>query len=97
MVEPEDDDWWKHGRPPDEFEDEDEDEDQEIYGSEEDEHPVIPCPNCGEEVFDDAEQCPSCGHWLVPDRNPMRGRPSWFLILGFGGAILAILLWLFWR
>jgi DNA-directed RNA polymerase subunit RPC12/RpoP len=93
MVEPEDDEWWKHGRPPDEFEDADE----EIYGSEEDEDPVIPCPNCGEEVFDDAEQCPSCGHWLVPDRSPMKGRPSWFLILGFGGAILAILLWLVWR
>jgi len=94
MVEPEDDDWWKHGRPPDEFEEEDDDE---VYGLEEDEDPVIPCPNCGKEVFDDAEQCPSCGHWLAPDRSPMRGRPSWFLILGFGGAILAILLWLFWR
>jgi hypothetical protein len=94
MVEPEDDDWWKHGRPPDEFEDDDDDDAD--SGSEADEERVVPCPNCGEEVFDDAEQCPACGHWMVPDRSPMSGRPSWLLILGFGGAILAILLWLFW-
>jgi hypothetical protein len=93
MVEPEDDDWWKHGRPPDEFEHDDDDADS---GFEADEEPVIRCPNCGKEVFDDAEQCPACGHWMVADRSPMSGGPSWLLILGFGGAILAALAWLLW-
>ena len=24
---------------------------------------VAPCPECGVEIFVDAEQCPSCGYW----------------------------------
>jgi hypothetical protein len=93
MIEPdEDDDWWKRGRSPD---DELDDEDLEDYPTDE---TVIPCPHCGEDVFDDAEQCPACGSWLVRDRRPLTGRPSWFVLLGFVGVLLAILTWIVcWR
>jgi uncharacterized membrane protein YvbJ len=32
------------------------------------------CPHCGEEVWDDVTQCPSCGTWLsdgTSHRNPI--------------------------
>lgn len=41
---------------------------------------VIDCPNCGREIYADAEQCNHCGHWITVDdynrelhrRNPLR-------------------------
>jgi hypothetical protein len=27
---------------------------------------VLPCPSCGEAVFEDTEKCPSCGEWVMP-------------------------------
>jgi hypothetical protein len=58
---------------------------------------TVPCPNRGQEVFDYAEQCPACGHWIVHDGGAMSGRPPWFVAIGFAGALLAILVWLIWR
>ena len=26
---------------------------------------VVACPECGEEVYEDAEQCPLCGAYIV--------------------------------
>jgi hypothetical protein len=91
MIEPdEDDDWWKRGRSPDdEFDDENEEDDA-------DGETTIPCPHCGEDVFDNAEQCPACGMWLIADRRPLTGRPRWFVVLGVVVALLAIATWIVW-
>jgi len=40
---------------------------------------TVPCPHCGESVYDDAEQCPSCGHYLSREDAP-RSRPTWFFL-----------------
>lgn len=86
MVEPDDDDWWKRGpAPDDDFVDSDGDEDDNL---------VVECPHCGEDVFEDAEQCPACGQWLVRDRRALTGRANWFVVLGFVGALLAIVSWI---
>lgn len=26
---------------------------------------VFDCPNCGNEVWEDSESCPSCGYWIT--------------------------------
>jgi len=93
MIEPdEDDDWWKRGRSPDD------DLDDEHAEEDADGQTVIPCSYCGADVFDDAEQCPACGWWFVRDRRPLTGKPSWFLVLGLVGGLLAILTWIVcWR
>ncbi|HEV8002360.1 MAG TPA: hypothetical protein VGP63_20890 [Planctomycetaceae bacterium] len=94
MNEPvEDDDWWKHGRSPN-HDFEDDDDDAEDYA---DEPATIPCPHCGAEVFDDAEQCPACGSWFVRDRRPLTGRPSWFVVLGFVGVLIVVVTWILLR
>jgi predicted RNA-binding Zn-ribbon protein involved in translation (DUF1610 family) len=91
MIEPdEDDDGWKRGRSlGGEF-------DVDEVSEDADDETVIPCPHCGEEVFDDAEQCPACGTWLVRDRRALTGKPSWFVVLGVVGALLAIVVWIVW-
>ncbi len=88
MIEPdEDDDWWKRGRSPDDELDDDPEEDA-------DDGTVVPCPHCGAEIFDDAEQCPVCGSWITADRRASTGKPSWFVVVGVIAAFLAILTWI---
>jgi uncharacterized protein (DUF983 family) len=91
MIEPdEDDDWWKRGRSPDE------ELDEEDIEADADEETTIPCPHCGGDVFDGAEQCPACGSWITGDQRAVTGRPSWFVVLGVIVALLAILTWIVW-
>ncbi len=33
--------------------------------SDEDETETAPCPKCGREIAEDADQCPGCGEWVV--------------------------------
>lgn len=72
------DDW-------DEFQDEDwSDDDGETF--------VAPCPNCGADVYEDAEQCPVCGDYIVHDTHAWSGKPLWWILLGLAGVVAVILL-----
>jgi predicted RNA-binding Zn-ribbon protein involved in translation (DUF1610 family) len=53
---------------------------------------VVPCPSCGVELYDDAEQCPNCGEYVVHRSNVWHGKPWWWVILGLAGVIAV--LWL---
>ncbi|HEX8202018.1 MAG TPA: zinc-ribbon domain-containing protein [Isosphaeraceae bacterium] len=53
---------------------------------------VVPCPECGAEVYEDAEQCPACGQYIILSTSPWRGRPLWWILLGLAG--FAAVLWL---
>ena len=46
---------------------------------------LIECPACGAEVYEEAEQCPHCGEWIIHSAAA-RGR-HWIWI---AGAILAL-------
>lgn len=51
--------------------DEDDEWDDEPF--DDDESDVANCPECGAEVYEDAERCDACGHWFLPDdRRRMR-------------------------
>jgi hypothetical protein len=92
MIEPDkDDDWWKRGRSPD-----DELDDEDLEEEDADGETVIRCPHCGEEVYDDAEQCLACGSWITGEERAWTGRPSWFVVLGVIVALLTILTWIVW-
>jgi predicted nucleic acid-binding Zn ribbon protein len=51
---------------------------------------TIPCPNCGQDVYEDAERCPHCAEYITAAASP--GRPTWLII----AAVLALLGVLFW-
>jgi len=70
----------------------DEDSEQDDYGDD-DVTETIPCPDCGAEVYEDAEQCPACGQYIVPANNALAGRPVWWIVLGLLGA--AAVIWVF--
>lgn len=57
----------------DEWPDE-EDEDGEDRESDDDE---VPCPSCGEAIFDDAPRCPYCGAWVEAISPAERRARTW--------------------
>ncbi len=69
-----------------------EEEWDDAYDDDDGESYVVPCPNCGTEVYEDAEQCPSCGEYIVPGgANPLTGWSPWWVLLGFLGVVATII------
>ena len=36
-----------------------------------------PCPQCGAQVYEDAEQCPVCGQYITDEDTPRTSQPRW--------------------
>ena len=52
----------------------------------------LPCPSCGEPVYEEADRCPHCGDYITPGRGPAtRNLPRWMLVLGVIGVIGTVL------
>ncbi len=56
-----------------------------------DEGTTVSCPECGAEVYDDADQCNACGWFLVHDTRVWSGRSYWWIVLGLLGIVAVIL------
>ena len=74
MADDEDDDW----------------EDPESEAFADDDGGLVTCPSCGEEIFEDAQQCPYCGDYVVHSTSPFAGRSLWFCLLGLLGVAATI-------
>ncbi|MBJ44918.1 MAG: zinc ribbon domain-containing protein [Planctomycetaceae bacterium] len=61
----------------------------------EDDFDVVPCPHCGQDVFEDSVQCPYCSQYITSTTNPWSGRPTWWIVLGIAGVVLTVLAILF--
>ena len=57
----------------------------------EDESETIPCPACGEEIYEDAQRCPFCGQYVVTRLHRPAGWGKWLLV---GLAILLLSVYL---
>jgi hypothetical protein len=51
---------------------------------------TIPCPECGEDIYDDTPACPYCGHYVVFSASRWSGRSKVWLGIGMVG-ILAVI------
>lgn len=51
---------------------------------------VIPCPECGEDIYDDVIQCPHCHAYVTADTSVWSGRSWWWIAVGVLG-ILAVI------
>ena len=67
------------------------DEGDEDWPDDDDSTELVPCPRCGCDIYEEAEQCPVCGEYITHERPPMEGRPAWFLWLGLAGIIAVII------
>ncbi len=70
---------WNEPRPPREPIDEGpSDEDVDRYGGDSADEETRPCPGCGHEVWESAENCPQCGEALDPESQPLAA--GWFVL-----------------
>ncbi len=79
------DDWMQEsddGFDEDEFPDENDDDDL---------TETVPCPSCGADVYEDAEQCPYCGSYITSSTSPWGGRSVWWVALAVLGLVATIL------
>jgi hypothetical protein len=55
---------------------------------------TVPCPYCGQEMYEDSPRCPHCGQYISAEDAPQRHMP-WWIILGVVLCLCVILLWIF--
>ncbi len=73
-------------------------EDEDLYNSDEEVDDdssieLLTCPECGEMIYEEDEQCPACGRYVLRHSQQWLGRPWWWLVLGtlgIGATILAL-------
>ena len=76
----------------DELDDEFDDGDSDEWDFDDDEvSEVLPCPNCGAEVYEDALRCPVCGDYITFRASVWSGRNWWWIILGILGIAAVVL------
>ncbi len=90
MIEDEYDSEWAHSHDWDPADDDDDDNDNDD-DSEFGDIDVVPCPECGREIFDDAPQCPHCGNFVMSDVSVWSARPRWWIVLGLLGMLAVII------
>ncbi len=55
---------------------------------------VTLCYYCGQPIYEDADVCPHCGSFQLPQDAPHHRPPLWWLIIVIL-CVLGVLLWLF--
>ena len=75
-----------HERPLEEWEFPESDEEEDEDASE-----TQVCPSCGAAIYEDAEQCPACGDYVVFSDSAISGWPWWFVALGLVGVVAVVL------
>ncbi len=65
------------------------DEDLAAFGEDANET-TAPCPNCGAEMYDDAEWCPSCEQYVTRETREWTGRPLWWIVLALAGGVATV-------
>ncbi len=72
--------------------DDDQDWQDEFEEFSDEEIELLPCPSCGEMIYEESERCPKCGEWITPQAaNTGKPSPLWL-----AAALLALLGMLFW-
>ena len=77
----------------DDLEDEAEDWGDDPIDEDEDDDQTIPCPHCGELVFEEAELCPNCGQYLSLEDSPRR--KPWWVVAGVLTCLGIVTWWIF--
>lgn len=52
---------------------------------------TLPCPHCGTEIYEEAEQCPVCGNYVTFGTSIWSGRPIWWIALALVGLVATVL------
>ena len=51
---------------------------------------TLPCPACGEQIYEEASRCPYCGEYAIHGTSVFSGRPVWYVLLALLGVVAVI-------
>ncbi|MEX0937150.1 MAG: zinc ribbon domain-containing protein [Pirellulales bacterium] len=51
---------------------------------------TLPCPECGEEIYEEAERCPYCGTYVIFHSSVWAGRSTAWIVLGLVGVVAVV-------
>jgi hypothetical protein len=54
---------------------------------------TVPCPHCGEAVYEEAERCPHCEAYLSEEDAPPARKP-WWVVAGALAVLAVVALWI---
>ena len=57
------------------------DDDDEAWNEDEDDDGYVPCPYCGEEMYEEAGYCSSCERWITREDVAPRKLPNWMIFV----------------
>jgi hypothetical protein len=86
MSDPEDEQAWDD---PDALDEAELPDEADLDDSEDDSTDTLPCPHCGRLIFEQAEMCPYCGHFVSGHHAAAR-KPLW-IVLGVIAAVVGLL------
>ncbi len=58
-----------------------------------DDDSTVPCPYCGQEMYEDSPRCPHCGQYISAEDAPPRRAP-WWILLGVVLCLCAVVVWI---
>ena len=62
-----------------------------VDDTEDDDTETLPCPECGADIYEDADQCPVCGMFVVHSTRVWTGKSAWWIALALLGVLAVIL------
>ncbi len=48
---------------------------------------TVICPECGTDVYEEADRCPVCGRYMTTETRFWSGKPIWWIALGLLGVM----------
>jgi hypothetical protein len=58
----------------------DDDVDNDLDDEASDDDATSPCPYCKRMIYDDAEWCPHCEHYISDEDSPPQRKPWWIIV-----------------
>jgi len=55
---------------------------------------TVTCPKCGKQVYEEAERCHKCGHWI--ERQHHASLPLWVIITALACLLMALIYTFWW-
>lgn len=59
----------------------DDDDDDEAWDEDDEDDGYIPCPHCGEPMYEEAGYCSSCERWISREDVAQRKLPAWMIMV----------------
>jgi len=55
---------------------------------------TLPCPHCGESIYDDTVKCPHCGQWIIdrPRNEILHSKWFWPIVIAIGVVMILVTL-----